>query len=53
MSRTVVKEIKKTKAKNERNPNKTKKTGVRPEVSKLIDKVIKENAPTWEALANR
>ena len=26
---------------------------VRPKVAKLIDKVIKENAPTWQELAKR
>jgi hypothetical protein len=34
-----------------------RKTGqqdnVRPQVAKLISKVIKENAPTWKALAKR
>ncbi|HEX9930537.1 MAG TPA: hypothetical protein VGB02_18510 [Pyrinomonadaceae bacterium] len=31
----------------------SQKTGVRPEVAKLISRVVKENAPTWEALAKR
>lgn len=31
----------------------SQKTGVRPQVSALIGRVIKENAPTWEALAKR
>ena len=55
MSRPIVdKETEKPDRNNGRSANgKRTKTNVRPEVAKLIDKVTKENAPTWEALAKR
>jgi hypothetical protein len=49
--------VKETESRNAANGRpageKRKKAHVRPEVAKLIDKVTKENAPTWEALAKR
>jgi hypothetical protein len=51
----ICEEIKKPTMRFERvalNSN-TQKANVRPEVASLIKKVIKENAPTWQALAKR
>lgn len=55
MSRpVVVNDAERQDVKNENSANeKPKKTGVRPEVAKLINKVVRENAPTWKALAKR
>jgi len=55
MSRRIAqKETEKPKSRNGRSANgKRTTTNVRPEIAKLIDKVTKENAPTWEELAKR
>ena len=53
MSKPVVhKEAEKPRRKGE-SAKSGKKAGVRPEVAKLIKKVVEENAPTWKALAKR
>lgn len=49
-----MKDTKNTQIRNSIVPAKDeRKEGVRPKVADLIDKVIKENAPTWQELAKR
>lgn len=47
VKKPVVKHERRVAAKAEQSPS------VRPEVAKLINKVVRENAPTWKALAKR